>query len=144
MKRNIEFWLIQAPGWLLLSYLVYAQAIAAFDYGMGVRLGTQEPAAVVSEVGVAFWYGFAVGDLLVYIPLLAAGLVGFRLNKRWGQPVLGAALGITVYWPIVCLAAVVAARDASGWNLVDETPYWIVLPLIAAWAAWALRHVARI
>ena len=135
MKRNIEFWLIQAPGWLLLSYLVYAQAIAAFDYGMGVRLGTQEPAAVVSEVGVAFWYGFAVGDLLVYIPLLASGLVGFWLNKRWGQPVLGAALGITVYWPIVCLAAVVAARDASGWNLVDETPYWIVLPLIAAWAA---------
>jgi len=144
MKRNIEFWLIQAPGWLLLSYLVYAQAIAAFDYDMGVRLGTQEPAEVVSEVGVAFWYGFAVADVLVYIPLLAAGLVGFWLSKRWGRVVLGAALGITVYWPIVCLAAVVAARDASGWNLVDETPYWIVLPLIAAWAAWGLCRVARI
>ena len=133
-----DFHLIQWPGWLLFAYLVIAQAIPAIDYDAGVALGTQEPATRISEVGVAFWKGFAWGDLLVYIPLLGAGLAGHRLGLRWARPVLAAALGITVYWPVVCLAAVVAARGANGWNLGSETAYWIVLPAIAAWAAWAL------
>jgi hypothetical protein len=55
----------------------------------------------------------------------------------------GAGLGVTIYWPVVCLAAVVAARDASGWNLVNETPYWIVLPLITLWGAWGLWRLTR-
>ena len=143
MKRDINFWLMQAPGWLLLLYLIYAQAIPAFNYETGVIMRTQETAEVVSEVGVAFWYGFAFSDLIAYIPLLAIGLIGYWLGKSWGHVILGAALGVTVYWPIVCLAAVVAARDASGWNLVNETPYWIVLPLITLWGAWGLWRLTR-
>ena len=141
-KQSTGFWLIQGPGWLLFAYLVVAQAIPAFDYQAGVAMGTQESAAVISEVGVAFWKGFAWGDLLVYIPLLGAGLAGHWLGRSWGRIVLAAALGMTVYWPVVCLAAVVAARGAEGWHLGDETAYWIVLPLIAAWAAWALWRIA--
>jgi len=143
MKRELSFWFIQVPGWLLLLYLVYAQAIPAFNYETGVSMGTQEPAEVVSDVGVAFWYGFAFGDLLVYIPLLAAGLLGSWKVRDWGRIALAAALGITIYWPIVCLAAVVAAREAPGWNLANETPYWIVLPLIVFWSVWALWHLIR-
>jgi hypothetical protein len=143
MKRDLDFWTIQLPGWLLLAYLVYAQAIPAFSYETGVAMGTQESAEVVSEVGVAFWYGFALGDLLTYIPLLALGLIGFWLRRNWGRIVLAAALGITVNWPAECLAAVVAARDASGWSLPDETPYWIVLPLIMLWAVWGVWRLAR-
>ncbi|QYZ66519.1 MAG: hypothetical protein OI74_11345 [Gammaproteobacteria bacterium (ex Lamellibrachia satsuma)] len=138
MKRDISFWLVQWPGWLLLFYLIYAQAIPAFDYDLGVAMGTQESAEQISEVGVAFWYGFAFGDLVTYIPLLAVGLVGHWLGRTWGRVILGAALGITVYWPVVSLSAVVAARDAVGWNLASETPYWIVLPLITVWGAWGL------
>ena len=143
MKRDFNFWIIQAPGWLLLIYLIYAQAIPAFNYETGVIMGTQEAAEVVSEVGVAFWYGFAFGDLIAYIPLLAIGLIGHWPGKRWGRVILGAALGVTVYWPVVCLAALVAARDATGWNLVNETPYWIVLPLIMLWGAWGLWRLTR-
>jgi hypothetical protein len=142
-KRNIAFWLLQGPGWLLFFYLIYAQAIPAFDYDLGVAMGTQESAKVISEVGVAFWYGFALGDLAVYMPLLAIGLIGHWLVKIWGRVILGAALGITVYWPVVSLAAVVSARDATGWNLVNETPYWIVLPLITLWGVWGLWHITR-
>jgi hypothetical protein len=138
MKRNSTFWLLQVPGWLLFLYLVYAQAIPAFSYQAGVQMGTQEPAAVVTEVGVAFWKGFALADLLVYIPLLAIGLAGHWRGVKWGDAVLGAALGITVYWPVVCLSALVAARRAQGWNIGDETAYWVVLPLITCWAAWGL------
>lgn len=143
VKRDINFWLVQGPGWLLLIYLIYAQAIPAFDYDLGIAMGTQESAEQISDVGVAFWYGFAFGDLVTYIPLLAVGLIGYWLGKMWGRVLLAAALGITVYWPIVCLAAVVAARDSAGWNLTDETPFWIVLPLIALWGAWGLWRITR-
>jgi hypothetical protein len=135
--------MLQVPGWLLLVYLVYAQGIAAFGYELGVRMGTQEPAKTITEVGVAFWYGFAVGDLLTYIPILLAGLIGHMLARTWGRVLFAAALGITFYWPIVCLVALVDARDASGWKLADETPYWIVLPLIALWGAWGLWAIMR-
>ena len=140
MKRDIEFWSIQGPGWLLLAYLVYAQAIPAFDYDLGITMGTQESAEQISDVGVAFWYGFAFGDLVTYIPILAMGLIGCWLGRMWGNMLLAAAFGITVYWPVVCLAAVVDARDAAGWNLTGEAAYWVVLPLIALWGAWGLWY----
>jgi hypothetical protein len=138
-NRGTGFWFLHGPGWLLLLYLIYAQAIPAFDYDLGVSMGTQEPAEQVTEVGVAFWYGFAFGDLVIYIPLLALGLTGHWLGRAWGRVALVAALGITVYWPAVCLAVIVAARNAPGWSLPNETSFWIVLPLIMIWAAWALR-----
>jgi hypothetical protein len=132
--------LVQVPGWLLLFYLACAQAPAAFDYEIGVRMGTQEPAKSITEVGAAFWYGFAFADLVVYIPFLAAGLIGYRLGTRWGRGMLAAALGVTVYWPVVVLAAAVDARDAAGWT-IDETPYWIVLSIIFTWALLALFRI---
>jgi hypothetical protein len=142
MSRGIERWWLQIPGWLLLAYLVYAQAIPAFDYELGVRMGTQESAQTITEVGAAFWYGFAFSDLVIYIPLLGIGLIGQLLAFPWWRVVLSAALGITVYWPVVVLATAVDARDASGWN-IDETDYWIVLPLIAVWALFGLFLLAR-
>lgn len=138
--RFADYWL-QIPGCLLLVYLVYAQAIPAFDYELGVRMGTQEPASRITEVGAAFWYGFALADLVIYIPLLGLGLFGNWLGKTWWRPVLGAALGITIYWPVVVLAAAVDARDAAGWD-IDDADYWVVLPAIALWAAWGLLRVA--
>lgn len=143
--RNLRggFWALHGPGWLLLVYLVYAQAIPVFDYDLGVAMGTQEPAEQITAVGAAFWYGFAFGDLVAYIPLLAAGLVGHLLERRWSRIVLGAALGVTVYWPIVCLSSVVAARGAAGWALPKEHEYWIVLPLIALWGAFGLWYLLK-
>ncbi|MGI9302247.1 MAG: hypothetical protein ACR2RB_06005 [Gammaproteobacteria bacterium] len=143
LKRGVGFWALQGPGWVLVCYLIYAQGIPVFDYALGVRMGTQESAAAITQVGTAFWYGFAFGDLVTYIPILAAGLFGHWLGHIWSRVVLGAALGITVYWPVVSLAAVVAARGAEGWHLPNETAYWIVLPMIALWGAFGLWRVAR-
>lgn len=142
-NRSAGFWGIQLPGWLLLVYLVYAQGITAFGYDLGVAMGTQEPVEQITGVGAAFWYGFAFGDLLIYIPILLAALVGHMRGRSWGRAWMMAALGITVYWPVVCLAALVAARDAPGWNITDEAPYWVVLTVIAAWGVWGLITIAR-
>jgi hypothetical protein len=94
-------------------------------------------------VGTAFWYGFAFGDLATYIPLLGAGLIAVWKRMPWAPAVAGAALGITIYWPVVSLAAVIKARDAAGWALGDETAYWIVLPAIIVWGLWGLWWLAR-
>ena len=143
MSRGRAFVFIQVTGWLFLIYLVYAQGIPALNYDYGVAMGTQESAETITEVGAAFWYGFAVGDAVFYIPLLLAGLVGLAIGTPWGRGVMTAAMGITVYWPIVCLVAVASARGARGWTLPRETDYWIVLPIIAAWAAWVLWWLIR-
>ena len=142
MVRGPEYWWLQIPGWLLVAYLVYAQAIPAFDYELGVRMGTQESAQRITDVGAAFWYGFAFSDLVIYIPLLCAGLIGHWLRRPWWRTIFGAALGITVYWPVIVLATAVDARDASGWD-IDEMAYWIVLPIIAVWGLWGLFLAAR-
>jgi len=143
MRRGIGFWGLQGPDWLLLAYLAYAQGIPAFDYDLGVAMGTQEPAAAITEVGAAFWWGFAFADLVVYIPLLALGLIGHLVGAAWGRVTLASALGITVYWPVVALAAVLDARGAPGWTLAGEAAYWVVLPPIALWAAWGLWRLVR-
>lgn len=84
-------------------------------------MGTQDSTEVVTEVGVAFWkgkvqlsrdlhhmmrpylayltyltssLGFALGDLMFYIPILGFGLLTSNCVA------LSAALGVTVYWTI--------------------------------------------
>lgn len=142
-QRGIGFWALQAPGWVGVVLLILGQGIAAIDYDLAVRMGTQESAAEITEVGVAFFYGFAFGDLCVYIPLLVAGLAGHWMQRTWGKVLLAAALGVTVYWPVVSLAAVLAAGDAEGWNPANVTVYWIALPIIALWAAWGLWQLLQ-
>jgi len=80
-RRGIGFWVLQIPGWAWVVLLILGQGIAAFDYQLAVRLGTQESADAITEVGAAFWYGFAFGDLVTYIPILVAGLVGHWLAR---------------------------------------------------------------
>jgi len=134
----IAFWIIQIPGWLLFVYLVVAQCTAAFSYRLGVRMGTQEPASQITDVGAAFWWALAFADLVFYTPVLGIGLAGHALGTGWYVLVLGAALGITVYWPVVSLATVRAARNAPGWSLPKEGQYWKVLPVISGWGFLAL------
>jgi len=76
--------------------------------------------------------------------LLAMGLIGCWLDRIWGCMLLAVALGITVYWPVVCLATVVGARDAADWNLTAEAAYWVVLPLFVLWGAWGLWCLVRL
>jgi hypothetical protein len=135
---DIAFWIIQLPGWLLFAYLLVAQCTAALSYSVGVRMGTQEAATCITDVGVGFFKGFAGADLIFYTPVLGLGLVGHLSGASWTDLVLGAALGVTVYWPIVCLWTLRAVRGAAGWDLPKETQYWVVLPVIAAWGAMSL------
>ena len=138
MGEGIAFWIIQIPGWSLFIYLLVTQCTAALSYELGVRMGTQEPVERVTQVGVAFLWGFALADLVFYVPILGLGLFAHWTGSTWAAPTLGAALGITIYWPIAVLATVSKARSAPGWNLPNERGWWILCPLIAVWALIAL------
>lgn len=141
MPTNLLFWTLQLPGWVLFLYLVIAQCTSAVNYRLGVQMGTQEPSEQITQVGVAFWWAMAFGDLVFYTPILGLGLLGQLFCTSWATPVLSAALGITIYWPIVSLATVVKARNAPGWSLPKERDYWKVLPLISIWGCWGLMLI---
>ncbi len=134
----MTFWFIQIPGWLLFIYLVATQCTAAVSYAFAERHGFQETADEITEVGVAFFKGFAFADLVFYVPLLGAGLAAHALGAAWAPLVIGGALCVTIYWPIVCLRMALAARDAPGWHLKDEMLYWVILVPITLWAAAGL------
>ena len=118
------------------------QGLPAFNYELGVRMGTQDSADVVTEVGVAFWKGFSFADMLFYIPLLGYALATYDDVTQKNKTYLAAALGITVSWPIVCLKAAISARGAPGWSL-DDRPFLILLPVIILWAAWQMACLER-
>jgi hypothetical protein len=151
-KRNsaisTSLWLVELPGWLLLLYLVLVQGPSAINYEWGVLTGVQESQEQITPIGVAFGTGCARTDVAVYIPLLAAGLVGYggggspRPRKEWGRVCLAAAVGMTLYWTFEYMFVLPAAR--SSWNLGDETAYWIVLPIIALWGFFTLGHLAMV
>ena len=135
---GIAFWAFQISGWLLVIYLIVAQCVSAVSYSKGVQMGTQEPAEKITEVGVAMFWAFAFADLVFYTPLLALGLAGQLFGAAWAPVILAAALGVTIYWPVVCLATVRRARNAPGWSLPKEWQYWLVLPAISLWGLWGL------
>ncbi len=131
-------WIIQGPGWALVLYLLVTQCTSAISYGFGVRYGFQEPESRITAIGTALFWGFALADLVFYAPLLALALVADLLNWAASDALLGAALGVTVYWPIVCLATVKRARGVENWHLPKEGQYWLALPAIILWGLVSL------
>ena len=152
MTRNsseVERYLIQYPGWILLAYLVLAQAPAAFYYDWTVRWGLQESAEQITPIGVAFGTGCARADVTLYIPLLAVGLLfgtgleDTRTNSTKFRPgarlCLASAMGMTLYWTLEYMYTLPVAR--ASWQLGDERAYWVVLPTIAGWGLVVLTYL---
>lgn len=55
------------------------------------KMGAQEPAEQITEVGAALFWVFAFSDLVFYTPFLGLGLIGHALGSDWALLVLGAA-----------------------------------------------------
>jgi hypothetical protein len=80
---------VEIPAKLLLLYLALVQVPSAMNYESGV----QESQEQITPIGVAFNTGCARTDVAVYIPLLAAGLIGCGggrhghggQRKEWGR-----------------------------------------------------------
>lgn len=140
-NSQIGFWIIMIVGIFLLAMLVLGQTLALIDYDFTVALGLQESAAAVTEMGVAVNKGFGVGDTLIYLPLLALGLVGLWRRTAWGILALSGAFAITAYWPVVCLSLLLFARGAPGFSFNDFAAYSLLLGSIAFYGLWGLWYL---
>jgi hypothetical protein len=128
------FFFIQAFGWGLVVYLVVGQGTAALNYDLAMSWGLQEPPEQITAVGESFFWGFAIADVLVYIPLLVVGLLGHLRGKPYGTMCLSAAGAISMYWTITCVSAVRRLQlwPPLGWRFPEslESAYWIVCGMI--------------
>ena len=95
-------------------------------------------------VQIACYFIFALmWNLLAgYGGMVSIGQQAFFGFGGYLMLILGNEAGVNpfVAIPVAALATVVDARGAPGWN-IDESAYWVVLPVIAAWALWALWQV---
>lgn len=132
---------MEGAGIFLCVWLFLGQTMALVDYEFTISLGLQEAASAVTDIGVAYNKAFGVADTLFYLPLLVIGLVGYGLGKTWGVVPLAAALGITAYWPIVCLYALYAAKGAPGFTFSSHMLYTIILVPVAAYGLWGLAFL---
>ena len=72
-NRGVSYWLLLGPGWLLLAYLVYAQAIPALDYDLGVSMGTQETAYWIVLPLIMIWATWALFQMAKELKLSSKG-----------------------------------------------------------------------
>jgi hypothetical protein len=140
-KNRKRFWILIVISSLLSLLYLLGQTMAFINYDFTVMLELQEPVEEITEIGVALNKGFGVGDTVVYLPLLIAGIIGLIKRKQWGLFSMTGALAITIYWPIVCLATLLFAKGSSGFNLSDYISYLILLPIISMFGIWGLWFI---
>ena len=137
--RPFGFWPLMIGGGILAAVFVAGQSVAVVDYERVVAWGLQEPVNDIGITGLAFNLGFAFADTLFYVPILIAGLWSLWHRKAWGLPVMAAALGVSVYWPLVCTAALIFGHGQPGFGYPAATAY---LPLTGGsfvygvWGLW--------
>jgi hypothetical protein len=140
-KRGFGFWVLIIIAILLnLIYLV-GQTGSLIDYDFTVSIGLQDSIEEVTGVGVAWAKGFAFGDTVFYMPLFIVGIAGLFKQKVWGIFSMFGALAVTVYWPIVCLYAVFADKNAMNLNPDKYISFSIWLPLIAIYGLWGMWFI---
>lgn len=142
-KRSFGFWIIMLMGLLILMMLILGQTVAFINYDFAVSAGFQEHENIIGPIGVAFNKGFGVGDTIIYIPLLLAGLVGLWRRKKWGLFTMTGTLAITAYWPIVCLSFLLFARGKPGFHFENYAPYSILLGSFTLYAIGGLWYLYR-
>jgi hypothetical protein len=128
-------------GTILLAMLLLGQTMSLIHYEFSVLLGLQEAQSIVGEMGIAINKAFGAADTIMYIPILALGLVGIWRQKRWSIVAMSGALGITAYWPIVCLFLLFFAKGTPDFHFTRYTSYTIMLTLITLYGLWGLWYL---
>ncbi|MBA7491718.1 hypothetical protein ES702_02266 [subsurface metagenome] len=142
-KRTIGFWVLMIFGIFLFVILLVGQTMSFINYDFTVSIGLQESKDMVGEMGVAINKGFGVGDTIIYLPLLVIGLVGLWFRKMWGVFAMASVLGITAYWPMVCIFLVLFAKGSPGFNFTNFTSYTILLTAFTLYGLWGLWYLYK-
>jgi len=142
-KRTVGFWVVMAMGIPLLVLLLVGQTMSFINYQFTVSIGLQEAREVIGDMGVAMNKGFGLGDTIIYLPLLATGLIGLWLRKAWGVFSMAAAMAITAYWPMVCIFILIFAQGTPGFYFNRYPSYTILLTLLTLYGLWGLGYLYK-
>ena len=142
-NRTKGFWFVMVSGIVLLVLLILGQTMSFINYDFTVSLGLQEPVDEIGKLGVEVNKAFGVGDTIIYVPILIAGLIGLWRKKEWGVFLLGGAFAITAYWPMVCLFIILFGNSLPNFNYVDLTSITITLILFTIYGLWGMWYVYK-
>ena len=140
---KMGYWFLITFSSVLLLFLIVGQSFALIDYNYVVSIGLQESIQEVTIIGIAWLKAFAIGDTLAYIPLLLAGIIGMIKKRKWGYISMFASLAISVYWPIVNLAAIYLAKNDINLNTDKYVSFSIILPIIAIYGLWGMFYLYK-
>jgi len=142
-SKPIGFYILILISVILLILLLMGQTYALINYERAVDLGLQESADEVGLLGIAWARAFALGDTLVYIPILFIGLIGILKKTFWGYVFMLCSLAISAYWPVVNLSAIYFARDEIQLMEDKYLSYTILLPLISLYGIWGIWYLLK-
>ncbi len=140
-QRPFAFWLITGFLSISLLLLLMGQTMAIIDYDLAVSLGLQESQRQVGAYGVAVNRAFGAGDTVIYIPLIAASIIGLILRRAWSLLLSAAAMGISAYWATTIAFMLQFLEGTPGYQLEPGVEYWIFIALFIIFGIWGLFYL---
>jgi hypothetical protein len=123
-NRPIAFWIIVVILALSVALMLMGQTMAVFNYDLAAQLGLQESRSQVGEFGVQVNRAFGAGDTVVYVPLMLLSLLGLFLRKRWSLLTTAAVAGVSAYWSVTILSALLFLQGVPGYEYVPGLEIW--------------------
>jgi hypothetical protein len=142
-SRKSGFCVLMILGVFFLLMLLFGQMMSFINYDFSVSLGLQESVDILGDTGVAINKAFGVGDTMIYLPLLLIGLIGLWLKKKWGLFSMIGALGITAYWPMVCLFILIMTKGLPEFHFNSFIEYTVVLSLFTIYGIWGIGYLYK-
>ena len=143
MGSKLSYYFLLGFGIILMFFLILGQTFCLINYDWTVSVGLQESVNEVNPLGIAWAKAFALGDTVVYIPLLAAGIIGMYKKRFWGYLSMLGSLAISTYWPVVNLAAIYIGRDELSLIPEKYISYSIILPIITIYGLWGMWFLCK-
>ena len=136
--RSLSIWSLIAGMIFLTVMILLGQSSAVFNYDFAVSLSLQESADKVGSHFVQFNRAVGAADTVAYIPLLVASIIGLLLRQRWALYTTAAVMGISLYWPVICLFMMLFMSGESGYNFPLSPSYVAIFVAVMAFGAWGL------
>ena len=141
-QHHAAFYFIIGFLFISLILLLAGQTMALIDYDFAVETGLQEHIDEVTVLGVEMNKAFGASDTFVYIPLIVIALVGLIGRKSWALIPTAAVMGISAYWSVTMIFALLFFEGTPGYRLQPGMEYWIILSTYTLFGVWGLLYLS--
>jgi len=125
--RSGGFWVVVVFLGISIVLMLVGQTLGVFNYELAERMGMQEKAEEMTDFGVQVNRAFGAADTVVYIPLMAASMIGLWLRKRWSLLTLAAFFGASAYWTATVTFILLFLPGVEGYSNVPGPEIWLFI-----------------